>query len=44
MCAQTLFGMAQVILHQRNERTARVFVRPSFERYVIDRLAAIRVS
>jgi sarcosine oxidase subunit gamma len=44
MCAQTLFGMAQVILHQRNDRTARVFVRPSFERYVIDRLAAIRVS
>jgi sarcosine oxidase, subunit gamma len=44
MCAQTLFGMAQVILHQRDERTTRVFVRPSFERYVIDRLAATRVS
>jgi len=44
MCAQTLFGMAQVILHQRDARRARVFVRPSFERYVIDRLAAIRVS
>ena len=32
MCAQTLFGQAQVILHQRDERTTRVFVRPSFER------------
>lgn len=44
MCAQTLFGHAQVILHQRDERTTRVFVRPSFERYVIDRLSATRVS
>jgi sarcosine oxidase subunit gamma len=44
MCAQTLFGQAQVILHQRSERTTRVFVRPSFERYVIDRLTATRVS
>jgi sarcosine oxidase subunit gamma len=44
MCAQTLFGGAQVILHQRDERTTRVFVRPSFERYVIDRLTATRVS
>ncbi len=44
MCAQTLFGQAQVILHQRDERTTRVFVRPSFERYVIDRLTATRVS
>ena len=44
MCAQTLFGQAQVILHQRDERTTRVFVRPSFERYVIDRLSATRVS
>jgi sarcosine oxidase, subunit gamma len=45
MCAQTLFGQAQVILHQRDERTTRVFVRPSFERHVIDRLlAATRVS
>ncbi len=44
MCAQTLFGQAQVILHQRDQRTTRVFVRPSFERYVIDRLTATRVS
>ena len=44
MCAQTLFAQAQVILHQRDERTTRVFVRPSFERYVIDRLTAARVS
>ncbi|MCD6020886.1 MAG: sarcosine oxidase, gamma subunit [Actinomycetia bacterium] len=44
MCAQTLFRKAQVILHQRDERTTRVFVRPSFERDVIDRLAATRVS
>jgi sarcosine oxidase subunit gamma len=44
MCAQTLFGQAQVILHQRDERTTRVFVRPSFERSVIDRLTATRVS
>jgi sarcosine oxidase subunit gamma len=44
ICAQTLFGQAQVILHQRDERTTRVFVRPSFERYVIDRLSATRLS
>ena len=44
MCAQTLFGKAQVILHQRDKRTTRVFVRPSFERYVIDRLTATGVS
>jgi sarcosine oxidase, subunit gamma len=44
MCAQTLFGQAQVILHQRDERTTRVFVRPSFERYVIERLTATGVS
>lgn len=34
MCAQTLFGLAQVILHQRDGRTTRVFVRPSFAGYV----------
>ena len=34
MCAQTLFGHAQVILQQRDERTTRVFVRPSFAGYV----------
>ena len=44
MCAQTLFGQAQVILQQRDERTTRVFVRPSFERYVIDRLTATGVT
>jgi sarcosine oxidase subunit gamma len=38
MCAQTLFGQAQVILHQLDERTTRVFVRPSFAGYVVDRL------
>jgi sarcosine oxidase, subunit gamma len=38
MCAQTLFGQAQVILHQRDERTTRVFVRPSFADYFVDRL------
>lgn len=38
MCAQTLFGGAQVILHQRDERTTRVFVRPSFADYFVDRL------
>ena len=44
MCAQTLFGQAQVILHQRDERTTRVFVRPSFARYVVDLLTATRIS
>ena len=38
MCAQTLVGHAQVILHQRDERTTRVFVRPSFAAYFIERL------
>jgi sarcosine oxidase, subunit gamma len=38
MCAQTLLGHAQVILHQRDERTTRVFVRPSFAGYLLDRL------
>jgi sarcosine oxidase subunit gamma len=38
MCAQTLFGHAQVILHQLDERTTRVFARPSFAGYLIDRL------
>lgn len=39
MCAQTLFGQAQVILHQRDERTTRVFVRPSFAASFSERLA-----
>ena len=38
MCAQTLFGHAQVILQQRDERTTRVFVRPSFSGYFVERL------
>jgi sarcosine oxidase subunit gamma len=38
MCAQTLFGHAQVILHQLDERTTRVFARPSFAEYFVDRL------
>ena len=42
MCAQTLFGGAQVILHQRDERTTRVFVRPSFAGYVTELLAVTR--
>lgn len=43
MCAQTLFGQAQVILHQRDERTTRVFVRPSLAGYLLERLAGSRV-
>jgi sarcosine oxidase, subunit gamma len=42
MCAQTLFGHAQVILHQLDERTTRVFVRPSFADYFVDRLGVAR--
>jgi sarcosine oxidase subunit gamma len=42
MCAQTLFGGAQVILHQLDERTTRVFVRPSFAGYFVDRLTRAR--
>ena len=38
MCAQTLFGGAQVILQRLDERTTRVFVRPSFADYFVDRL------
>lgn len=40
MCAQSLFGGSQVILHQLDERTTRVFVRPSFADYFVGRLAA----
>jgi sarcosine oxidase, subunit gamma len=40
MCAQTPFGQAQVILHQLDERTTRVFVRPSFADYFVGRLGA----
>ena len=40
MCAQTLFAQAQVILQQRDERTTRVFVRPSFAGYFLRRLGS----
>jgi sarcosine oxidase subunit gamma len=39
MCAQTVFGLTQVLLHQRVERTTRVFVRPSFAGYLLERLS-----
>ena len=42
MCAQTLLGRAQVTLHQRDERTTRVFVRPSFAGYLVERLGFAR--
>jgi sarcosine oxidase subunit gamma len=44
MCAQTLFAQAQVILHQLDEGTTRVFVRPSFAGYLRARLDAAVVS
>jgi len=37
VCAQTLFAKAQVILQEREDAT-RVFVRPSFADYLVDRL------
>lgn len=37
--AQTLFARAQVLLHE-GERATRLFVRPSFAGYVLDRLLA----
>jgi sarcosine oxidase subunit gamma len=40
-CAQTLFARAQVLL-QELEGATRVFVRPSFAQYVLDRLLAAR--
>jgi sarcosine oxidase subunit gamma len=39
VCAQTLFARAQVIL-QELERATRLFVRPSFADYAVDRLLA----
>jgi len=36
-CAQSVFGAAQVLLHER-ERATRLFVRPSFADYVLDQL------
>ena len=39
VCVQTLLGRAQVILQELQDAT-RVFVRPSFADYVVDRLLA----
>jgi len=39
LCAQTVFGGAQILLQER-EGTTRVFVRPSFAGYVVDLLVA----
>ena len=36
-CAQSVFGAAQVLLHER-EGATRLFVRPSFADYVVDLL------
>jgi sarcosine oxidase, subunit gamma len=36
-CAQSVFGAAQVLLHERDGAT-RLFVRPSFAAYVVDLL------
>ena len=41
VCAQTMFARAQVILQELPTAT-RVFVRPSFAHYVVDRLLASR--
>jgi sarcosine oxidase subunit gamma len=41
VCAQTMFARAQVIL-QELEGATRVFVRPSFAHYLVDRLLASR--
>jgi sarcosine oxidase subunit gamma len=38
-CAQSVFGAAQVLLHER-ARATRLFVRPSFANYVVDLLLA----
>jgi sarcosine oxidase, subunit gamma len=43
VCAQTLFARAQVILQELPEAT-RVFVRPSFGDYVVDRLLAASLA
>ncbi len=40
-CAQTMFARAQVILQELTGAT-RVFVRPSFAHYVVDRLLVAR--
>ena len=41
VCAQTMFARAQVIL-QELEAATRIFVRPSFAHYLVDRLLASR--
>jgi sarcosine oxidase subunit gamma len=41
VCAQTMFARAQVIL-QELEGATRIFVRPSFAHYLVDRLLAAR--
>jgi len=41
VCAQTMFSRAPVIL-QELEGATRVFVRPSFANYLVDRLHAVR--
>ena len=38
-CAQSVFGAAQVLLHER-EGATRLYVRPSFANYVVDLLLA----
>ncbi|MFI5055436.1 MAG: sarcosine oxidase subunit gamma [Actinomycetota bacterium] len=43
VCAQTMFARAQVILQELAMAT-RVFVRPSFAHYVVDRLLASRIT
>jgi sarcosine oxidase subunit gamma len=43
VCAQTLFAKTQVILQEREDAT-RVFVRPSFADYLVDRLLAARTA
>ncbi|MGA9160279.1 MAG: sarcosine oxidase subunit gamma family protein [Actinomycetota bacterium] len=42
-CAQTVFGAAQVLVHERDGAT-RLFVRPSFADYVLDLLLAASAS
>lgn len=39
-CAQSVFGAAQVLLHER-EGVTRLFVRPSFADYLVDLLLAV---
>ena len=39
-CAQSVFGAAQVLLHER-EGVTRLFVRPSFTDYVVDLLLTV---